>query len=151
MTETTLGFQGALSRERRSELLALAEPDALVALAERCIDGSDTRVTAGPEVGMVVLQVREPVEATRFHLGEVLVTRAEVIHGGVRGWARRAGDEPLATVAAAVCDAEAAADGPLRPEIDVLCHMSERAERERRAAEWAELEATIVDFEELDR
>jgi alpha-D-ribose 1-methylphosphonate 5-triphosphate synthase subunit PhnG len=148
MTETTLG---RLTRERRSELLALAEPDALIALAERCIDGSDTRVTAGPEVGMVVLQVREPVEATRFHLGEVLVTRAEVTHGGVRGWAIRAGDEPLATVAAAVCDAEAAADGPRRPEIDVLCHMTERAERERRAAEWAELEATIVDFEELDR
>jgi len=140
-----------LTRERRSELLAIAEADPLIALAERCIDPEGTELLAGPEVGMVVLQVREPVERTRFHLAEVLVTRAEVRHAGGRGWAMRLGDDRLATLAAAVCDAEAAADGPHRADIDALCELVARTEDQRRAAEWAELQATIVDFEELDR
>lgn len=140
------------TRTRRSELLALADTEALVALAERCLDASpDTTVVAGPEVGMVVLQVREPVERRRFHLAEVLVTRAEVRHAGERGWAMRMGDDRLGAVAAAICDAEAAAGGAHGPDIDALCLLTERAEADRRAAEWSELQPTIVSFEELDR
>ncbi|HSL58535.1 MAG TPA: phosphonate C-P lyase system protein PhnG, partial [Acidimicrobiales bacterium] len=102
-----------LTRERRAELLAAAPAESLIALAERCLaDGTDPVVVAGPEVGMVMLTVREPVARERFHLGEVLVTRAEVELDGARGWAMRAGDDRLATLAAAVLDAEVEARRP---------------------------------------
>lgn len=67
-----------LSRERRCELLAIAEPAALTDLADRCLaDGTRPTLLVGPEVGMTMLDVREPVCGDRFYLGEVLVTRAE--------------------------------------------------------------------------
>ncbi len=85
---------GAIDRRRRSELLAIAEARSLLDLADACLEGTDVpELIAGPDVGMVVMTVREPVEATRFHLGEVLVTRAEVEHRGQRGWSMRMGDD----------------------------------------------------------
>lgn len=98
---------------------------------------------------MVMMTVREPVEATRFHLGEVLVTRAEVEHRAARGWSMRMGDDPEAALAAAVCDAEIEADGPGRSAIEALCTDTEARLVAERAAEWSELAPTMVDFEEM--
>jgi alpha-D-ribose 1-methylphosphonate 5-triphosphate synthase subunit PhnG len=141
--------EGRLSRERRSELLASAEPVALVALADRCISDGETRIVAEPTVGTVSLCVREPVVGERFLLADVLVTHAEVDHRGERGWAMRLGDDKAATVAAAICDAEASTDTALCAEIDALCRETERLQADRDAAEWAELQPTEVRFEEL--
>lgn len=75
-------------------------------------------VLSGPEVGVVALQVREPIARERFYLGEALVTRAEVDLGGTRGWAMRMGSDRMATLAAAVLDAEASADRALSARVD---------------------------------
>lgn len=139
------------TREARAELLARADRAEAIELADRCLDAAtEPRVLRGPEVGMVMLTVREPVEATRFHLGEVLVTTCEVEHRGVRGWVMRMGDDRHAALAAAVLDAEASAAGPFASEIAALCAATaDRVARER-AREWADVRPTVVDFEEMD-
>lgn len=134
----------------RAELLAVAEAEEVVALAESCLaEFGDPLMLAPPETGVVVMQVREPVCAERFHLGEVVVTRAEVEVAGARGWAMRLGDDRVATLAAAVCDAVAAAGGALAAEVDHLCVTTQRRRADRRAAEWDAIAPTIVKFEEL--
>ncbi|MCC5952253.1 MAG: phosphonate C-P lyase system protein PhnG [Acidimicrobiia bacterium] len=143
---------GGWTREQRCELLAAAPPDDVIGLAERAVaEGSPPQLIVGPEVGTVVVQVREPVVGDRFHLTEVLATRAEIDLDGTRGWAMRLGDEPIPTLAAAVLDAEATARRPLADEVMALC---DRVADERAAAEhqeWSVLAATTVQFEELDR
>lgn len=137
--------------ERRAELLAAAPASELVPLADRILDaGAEPSMLGEPEVGMVVLQVREPVASERFHLGEVLVARAEVELRGRQGWSMRLGDDHLAALAGAVCDAEAESGGPLAADVDTLCARTEAAEREAAEREWAELAPTEVRFEELD-
>ncbi|MCI0347262.1 MAG: phosphonate C-P lyase system protein PhnG [Chloroflexi bacterium] len=140
-----------LTPERRAELLAAAGRDDLVALADRCA-AADPRptVTVAPEVGTILLEVREPVAHDRFHLGEVLACRAEVSVPGGSGWALRLGDDRLATLAAAVCDAEVDASRPLAAEVEDLCKRATLRLAAERAAEWRELAPTQVAFEELD-
>ena len=140
-----------IDRTRRSELLSTADGRAVVELAEACVAAAGEPVLiAGPEVGMVVMTVREPVEATRFHLGDVLVTRAEVEHRNERGWAMRTGDDRLVALAAAICDAEVEAGGPEAGAVLELCRLTEAALADARRREWDELEPTIVRFEEMD-
>ena len=138
-------------RTRRAELLAAADGQVVMELADRCLaDADPPDLIAGPDTGMVMMTVREPVETIRFHLGEVLVTRAEVVHRGSRGWSMRMGEDKAATLAAAICDAEAEAGGPQRSEVAALCQLTaERLDAER-SEEWAELAPTIVHFEEMD-
>jgi len=141
-----------LTTERRAELLARAPAPALIALAERCVEAADTSpaVIGGPEVGMVMMTVREPIARERFHLGEVLVTRAEVEVAGHRGWCMRLGDDRVAALAAAILDAEVAADGAFAPEVIELCRLTEELETDRDEAEWDELGPTQVRFDEID-
>ncbi|MDQ3305044.1 MAG: phosphonate C-P lyase system protein PhnG [Actinomycetota bacterium] len=144
-------MSGVVTRERLCELLARAEPTALADLAERCLDpGDEPVVVAGPEVGMVMMQVREPVAQERFYLGEVLVTRAEVDLGGARGWAMVMGSDRVRSLAAAICDAEVQADRARAGDVLALCEATAHAAAEAAAAEWAELAPTEVSFEELD-
>jgi alpha-D-ribose 1-methylphosphonate 5-triphosphate synthase subunit PhnG len=140
----------ALPPERRTELLAVADESELVALADRCLEAvPGTRVIDPPTVGTIPLCVREPVVGERFILAEVLATRAEVEHRGQRGWAMRLGDDATATLAAAICDAEAASGTGLAREVDLLCRRTERHRADEAAREWAELARTEVHFQEL--
>jgi alpha-D-ribose 1-methylphosphonate 5-triphosphate synthase subunit PhnG len=138
------------SREDRAELLALAEPTELIALADACLaDGVTPQILLAPEVGCVATQVTEPVAGERFLLGDVLACRAEVELGGGRGWAMRLGDHRGAVLAAAVCDAEVEAGRPRTADVLALCdRVAERAAAAD-AAEWALLAPTVVEFEEL--
>jgi alpha-D-ribose 1-methylphosphonate 5-triphosphate synthase subunit PhnG len=139
-----------LSPERRAELLAVAEESELVALADRCLQAApDTRIVESPTVGTIPLCVREPVVGERFILADVLATTAEVAHRGRPGWAMRLGDDATATLAAAICDAEAASGTGLALEVDQLCRRTERRCAEEAATEWAELSRTEVHFQEL--
>ena len=136
---------------RRAELLAAADRDEIVALADRCAAAAPApAVVTGPEVGTIVLQVREPVAHERFHLGEVLACRAEVAVEGARGWSIRLGGDRLATLAAAVCDVEVEARRPLAADVEALCERTARRLAAARAAEWRERAPTRVAFEELD-
>ncbi len=140
-----------LTVEERAELLASAEPDELVDLAERCIEQfGEPHLLVAPETGLVVMQVREPVRRERFHLGEVVVTRAEVHLAGHRGWSMRVGRDRLAALAGAICDAVANADGALADEVAQLCVRTRDAVVTRDAEAWADLVTTTVAFEELD-
>jgi alpha-D-ribose 1-methylphosphonate 5-triphosphate synthase subunit PhnG len=140
-----------LERERRCELLAASAPARLVALADRCLEDSSVSLDlrSGPAVGTVALEVREPVLGERFVLGDVLVTSAEVEWRGQRGWATLLGRDRAAAVAAAVCDAEVEAGGPLSAEVEGLCADTEVALQVAAHEEESELAETIVRFEEL--
>jgi alpha-D-ribose 1-methylphosphonate 5-triphosphate synthase subunit PhnG len=139
------------SAEERAELLAIAASAELVALADRITAAADVRVAAQPQVGMVVLEVREPVAGERFHLSEVLVTEACVTVDGAAGWSMRAGDDRLATLAAAVCDGAVESGHALAGDVVRLCAASAAARAEQTAAEQARVATTAVVFEELDR
>lgn len=140
-----------ISIERRCELLASTDRHRLLAVADACLsDEPPPEIVLPPQVGSIVLTVREPVEASRFHLGDVLVTRAEVVHRGERGWAMVMGADEAAALAAAICAAEAQAGGPSGASVDELCAETERLIDQQRAAEWAELTPTIVSFTELE-
>lgn len=138
-------------RAARSELLAGMDLKTLEALADSClVETGDPELIAGPEVGVLVLTVREPVEATRMHLSDVLVTRAEVEHRSQRGWGMRMGEDKKGAVAAAICDAEAAASGPMTASIDEACVRASRLAAAERRREWEALQPTIVNFEEMN-
>ncbi|WP_028925650.1 phosphonate C-P lyase system protein PhnG [Pseudonocardia acaciae] len=138
------------NREERCGLLAVAQPEELRELADRCLaDGSPVSVPRPPEVGCVSTQVREPVAAQRFLLGDVLACHAEVELDGHRGWAMRLGDDRAATLAAAVLDAEATAGRPNAEAVDALCRRVAHRRAEALDREWAQLAPTVVEFEEL--
>ncbi|MEW2359298.1 phosphonate C-P lyase system protein PhnG [Spirillospora sp. NPDC029432] len=137
---------------RRARLLAAAEPGELVPAAERLLDGGalgTPRVIHPPEVGMVMLQVREPVAEERFYLGEVLVTQCTVEVAGATGWSMRGGDDRVAALAAALLDAAAAAGLPEAARVEEVCAAVAARQAAEDAAEWAALAPTVVEFEEL--
>lgn len=143
-----------MNRNRRTELLARADADDVRVLAETFLSRRDVAdeldIIGPPEVGMVMMQVREPVCKERFHLGEVVVTRAEVAVGGARGWAMRAGVDRETTLAAALLDACAEHDSSLRVQVDLLCEETNEHLTASRRQEWSDLRSTTVSFEELD-
>lgn len=137
-------------RTRIASLLALADRDTVIGLAEVCLDGVDDPILVQPpRVGTTMLTVVEPVEASRFHLTEVLVTETEVEHLGVRGWATRMGDDPDGCLAAAICEAEWVAGGIHADAVARLCDDADAERIAERDREWADLVPTIVDFEEM--
>ncbi|MGE0732214.1 MAG: phosphonate C-P lyase system protein PhnG [Acidimicrobiia bacterium] len=137
--------------EQRAGLLALAPPERLRALADDVLaTAPPPTLLDGPVVGTAPLEVREPVERTRFGLIDVLVTRAEVDLDGHRGWAMRLGDDRATTLAAALCDAEVRRSGPCAGAVLDLCNDVALEAVARKTQQWAELEPTIVHFEELD-
>lgn len=139
-----------LSRAERCELLATAPTQRLLDVADSCLDGAPPiDVVTGPEVGTVLMTVREPIEASRFHLGDVLVTRTTVDHRSARGWAMRMGDDRAGSLAAAICDAEVEAGGHNAAAVEALCRDVAEQHRAERAAEWQQLEGTVVRFEEM--
>lgn len=138
------------TRDRIAELLAVAPAADLVAAADACLtDGADLAVLTSPEVGCVATQVREPIGHVRFFLGNVLACHAEVRLDGTRGWAMRMGDDRAAVLAAAVCDAEVAAERPYADGVRALCARIEEDLLLADAREWAQIAPTIVQFEEL--
>jgi alpha-D-ribose 1-methylphosphonate 5-triphosphate synthase subunit PhnG len=134
-----------------TELLAVAEASELIALADELLatHGDPTLVIA-PEIGLVMMEVREPVCEERFHLGEVVVTRAEVVIAGHTGWAMRLGTDRVATLAAAICEAIGSSDLADRHLVHRLCERTARHHEAKLATEWEQLAATEVRFEEME-
>ncbi|WP_072814528.1 phosphonate C-P lyase system protein PhnG [Rhodococcus zopfii] len=138
------------TRERLGELLAAAPVADLVTAADACLsDGAELTVLTSPEVGCVATQVREPIGHVRFFLGNVLACQAEVRVGPNRGWAMRMGDNRVAVLAAAVCDAEVAGDRPHAGQVRELCARVEEELATAEHREWSRIAPTVVQFEEL--
>lgn len=140
------------SREKVTELLGVAKSSEVISLANRVIESladGELTVTRPPQTGSIVTQVREPLAAQRFILGDLLATTAEVALGIETGWAMRLDDDRQATLAQAVLDAEILRGGPHADEALALAEEVDDQRRDRRAAEWAQLAATIVEFQEI--
>lgn len=142
--------RGLRSREEYAELLALADADQLIGLADAVLGGcARLEVTRAPETGSVVAVVREPVSGHRFQLADVVVSTAEVELDGNAGWSMRPGAHRQAALAQAICEAELARGGEYAPGVARLCESVALARRSAREAEWARLRTTIVEFEEV--
>lgn len=147
-----------LSREQRTELLAIADSDALQLLADRALKytfvSESLVITKKPETGLVMMQVREPVCMERFYLGEIAATRAEVLIDKEKGWAIRLGTDKAAVLGAAILDAVCEINNEylseLQNDVFTLCVETARIESNSAFNEWNEIFPTIVNFEELD-
>jgi alpha-D-ribose 1-methylphosphonate 5-triphosphate synthase subunit PhnG len=130
-------------------LLARADRGLLIEAADAVLGDYEASTLDGPQLGTVLFQVREPIEHRRFYLGDVLVTEARVRIADCDGWSMRLGDDPEATVAAAVCDAALQFANPHHARLLALCASTDHEIRARRQSELDEVEETAIKFEEL--
>jgi alpha-D-ribose 1-methylphosphonate 5-triphosphate synthase subunit PhnG len=144
----------SFSREDISSMLARCDSQLLQTIIDSLLNRDllgDIEVIRPPATGTVQLQVREPICEERFIVGDALVTVAEVSVGTSLGWAMRMGDDAMGAVAAAIADAHIAQVGlQMVPELSdlVFATMAELEASEKQ--EWAEIQGTVIDFEELD-
>jgi alpha-D-ribose 1-methylphosphonate 5-triphosphate synthase subunit PhnG len=84
-----------MDKRTLSQICAYAGPALLASLAEKATEGREAAFLTGPEKTMVLLQVREPVQRSRFYLGELLAARCVVELEGVRGAAVLMGSDVI--------------------------------------------------------
>jgi len=130
------------------EAVAYAPVGFMVELADRCLEGADAKVVSAPEPGLLMARVRETVDGEVFNLGEVLVTRCEVVLDGERGWGMVLGDEPERALCAAILDA-ASRGGKVPAEVEGELKLQLAFVREARKQRWARVQPTRVEFEEM--
>lgn len=129
-----------LSPERRFAALSVADGDDLAATAELVLAvAPSTTVVTGPRAGTMLVELTESVHDQAFHVGEVVVSEAEVTVDGQTGHGLVLGHDIERALAAAVCDAAAEA-GLLVSDIEALVTKTEErvgradAARARRVA-----------------
>lgn len=138
-------------RNSRFEMIAACDDTTLVGHAEAVLNGDTlVEIRQEPTPQLVMQRVREPVEASPFNLGEVLVTAAEVAVDGARGFAMVPGKAEAKAVSGAIVDAAVEADHPRSAEIADDLRAAVEAREERRAHEWTESRATTVEFDTME-
>jgi len=110
------------------------------------MEATPVEVRSGPETALVMVRVRETVDGEVFNLGEVLMTRCEVVSGGEPGWGMVVGDDPERALCTAVLDAAARTGFPDGVEEDLKLQLA--FAREARRERWASVQPTRVEFEE---
>lgn len=70
---------------RLLDTLARADADRLVAFAEAVLPGLGPVEVVQSRTGLVMLPLRDTVQGTDFHLGEVLVAEAHIRAAGTEG------------------------------------------------------------------
>jgi len=138
-----------VERERRCEGIALADPAVLVGLADEVLVEMAVTVTSGPTVGLLAVRVEEPFERLTFNFTEVTVSEAEVSGGGQRGYAMVVGRRPEQALAGAILDLALECGHPAANRIEAALRDALDGEEARIAAEWARVEPTRVNFEEM--
>jgi phosphonate C-P lyase system protein PhnG len=134
--------------EKLGPAIAAAGDDALAELAAS-LPTDEVEVAESPQSGLIMLTVTDAME-TDFHLGEVLVTTAEVLHCGHRVHATVLGDCPhravlAATAAAALRHGDNATREAVRPRVERLVRDLDAA----REAESRLAATTLVSFESM--
>jgi len=131
--------------------IGAAGTDEVAALLDRLWSQAEFRVERAPRAGLVMYTVRDPFD-TPFHLGEVLVSEAEVALDGQIGYGAVCGDEPerallLAAVEAAEGSGHAAVLGGIGEFINRLekRHVEEKTRSSKIAA------STKVRFEAMKK
>lgn len=143
-----------------SEIVAEGSLDALKAIADEIAMRLSVRVLKAPAPGMVMVRHVDPLETTRFLLGEVFVTECEVEVDGRLGYGCVAGLAEERALCGALVDAvfggisardSAAPRGPVSHTIALDLEPLLDAERVRIEARWdAEgraVASTRVNFE----
>ena len=146
------GDHAATDRNRRFEILAQADAEALHLMAEAVLAedaGFPIKVTSPPRPGVLMLRMREPVQGVVFNAGEVLVTEAAATVGGEPGHGIRLGREPETALAAAILDAALAANHPLASRIGALLDEQAAVIADRDTYSWQAVASTWVEFEEM--
>jgi alpha-D-ribose 1-methylphosphonate 5-triphosphate synthase subunit PhnG len=138
-------------KARLLKVIFAAEEDEVAAMLDRIWSSELFNVQRGPRTGLVMVTVRDPFD-TLFHLGEVLVSEAEVVLDGHAGCGMICGDEPeRALLLAAV---EAAESSGRVSTLDGIHDFIGQLE-ERSAAQTARLSklaaATEVRFESMKK
>lgn len=131
--------------------IAAASIDEVAAMLDSLWSSGQFQVQGAPRAGLVMCTVRDPFD-TPFHLGEVLVSEAEVVFNGHAGCGVICGDEPerallLAAVEAVEASGRAAVLGGIGEFIGRLeeKHSQELARSSKLAA------ATEVRFESMKK
>lgn len=136
----------AIGTAEVAEIGAYAEITRLLELADGCLSGSRAELVRPPESGLVMLRVEETVDRELFNLGEVLVTRCELLVDGTRGWATVLGDDRERATATAVLDATVRETPARALERDLRAELA--AIRRVRQERWASVQPTRVELEE---
>lgn len=135
----------AFDHARLLDILARADADRLTALAEQVLPQLDAVEVVQSRTGLVMLPMRDTVQGTDFHLGEVLVAEAHIRAAGTEGYGMVVGRDLERAMAMAVVDAVAALG-----QTQVIRDFLQREAGEIDAADTArlrEIEATRVDME----
>jgi phosphonate C-P lyase system protein PhnG len=143
-----------------SEIVAEGSLDALKAIADEIVTRLPVRVLKAPAPGMVMVRHVDPLEKTRFLLGEAFVTECEVEVDGRLGYGCVIGSAEERALCGALVDAvfggtsaqeSGAPRGPVSHTIALEVEPLLDAERVRIEARWDEesraVASTRVNFE----
>jgi alpha-D-ribose 1-methylphosphonate 5-triphosphate synthase subunit PhnG len=126
-------------------VLARADVARLTTLAEVLLPRLGRVEVVQSRTGLVMLPMRDTVQGTDFHLGEVLVAEAHLRAAGAEGYGMVVGRDLERAMAMAVVDA--AASLGQTPEILAFLHHEARAVEAADSARLRDVEATRVDME----
>lgn len=140
--------QGAdgFDHARFLETLARAEPARLKPFAETLLPHLGDVEVVQSRTGLVMLPMRDTVQGTDFHLGEVLVAEAHLRAAGAEGYGMVVGRDLERAMAMALIDAALAA-GIAREAITAFVAAEARATAEADIARMRAVEATRVEME----
>ncbi|NJM82266.1 MAG: phosphonate C-P lyase system protein PhnG [Tabrizicola sp.] len=130
---------------RLLDVLARADAARLSAFAEEVLVALGSVEVVQNRTGLVMLPMRDTVQGTDFHLGEVLVAEAHIRAAGTEGYGMVLGHDLNRAMAMAVVDA--AASLCQTPEIRSFLHSEAEALDAADTARLREIEATRVDME----
>lgn len=136
----------------RARLLAVVSAaEELAAVLDRIWPMGEFRVRQPPRAGLVMITVRDPF-GTPFHLGEVLVSEAEVDLDGYTGHGSVCGEEAeAALLLAAVAAAERSGRTDVLAAVDTLLGPLEAERADQKALSSKLAAATAVRFESMKK
>lgn len=138
------------SREERFELLAVAQKDLLVELANDILKSADVHVVKHPRAALLMLPAKDRVAGGLFYAGEVLVMEAEAEVNGQKGYSMSMIIDEERALAAAIVDA-AAEDIAFAKSVERLLSKTSAETMNRKEMAWRETLSTKVDFQILDK
>lgn len=94
-----------MEKKRLSKIMAKADRDFVIDLAEGIKSKHEVVIIKSPEKGLAMIKMREPVKESLFYIGEVIVSEALVSVDGVNGMAVTMDDDFDKVLAMAIVDA----------------------------------------------
>lgn len=143
--------QSKNAKKRLIESIGAANVKDVSDMLDRLWSTDRFRVQLAPRTGLVMYTVRDPFD-TPFHLGEILVTEAEVVFDGCAGGGVICGDEPeRALLLAAVEAVERSGRIAVLSDIDALIDQMERKKADQTALVCKLAASTVVQFESMKK